>query len=213
MNYKVAITDDQSLFREGLRMIISKMHGISVCLEATDGADLLNQLPWNQPDIILLDIEMEKMSGIECLKKLNELENRPKVIMLSLHNEPRIISHLMELGANSYLPKDVNKEELELAIKTVCETGIYLNQTISKAMLSSLKTKTSYVNFNEPLTKRELQVLELTCKEYSSKEIGKMLYLSERTVEGHKKNLIIKFGVKSTIGLVKKALSLNIVTV
>src|SRR5581483_1144345 len=120
-NIRVGIADDHSLFREGILMIISGMEGITLCLEAESGKDLLEQLKTISVDVILLDIEMKGMGGIEALKHLMELNPKPKTIMLSMHTEPRMMSYMMQQGACGYLPKDVKREELENAIRTVHE--------------------------------------------------------------------------------------------
>lgn len=209
---KLGITDDHSLFREGIRMIVSGMPGIELCLEAENGKDLLEQLKTTEVDIVLMDIEMKDMNGIETLKKISTLENKPSIIVLSMHNEPRMISYMMEQGACGYLPKDVKRDELETAIRTVYETGVYLNEMVSKSLLSGLQNKHNKQPLPaQELSPREKEVLSLICQEYTAQEIGEKLFISERTVEGHRRNLCMKLDVKNTAGLVKKALLLNLV--
>lgn len=209
---KLGITDDHSLFREGIRMIVSGMPGIELCLEAENGKDLLEQLKTTEVDIVLMDIEMKDMNGIETLKKISTLENKPSIIVLSMHNEPRMISYMMEQGACGYLPKDVKRDELETAIRTVYETGVYLNEMVSKSLLSGLQNKHNKQPLPaQELSPREKEVLSLICQEYTAQEIGEKLFISERTVEGHRRNLCLKLDVKNTAGLVKKALLLNLV--
>lgn len=210
-NIKLGIADDHSLFREGIGMIISGMKGIDLCLEAESGEELLDKLNATQVDVVLMDIEMKTMNGIQTLKKLNTLTNRPKVIILSMHNEPRMVSYMMEQGANGYLPKDVSREELEIAINTVFSKGTYYSEIVSKALLIGLKDKSNkQLPLNE-LSTREKEVLSLICQELTTQEIGDKLFISERTVEGHRRNLCAKLGVKNTAGLVKKALLHNLV--
>ncbi len=208
---KLGIADDHSLFREGISMIISGMKGIDLCLEAESGEDLLNKLNSTKVDIILMDIEMKALNGIQTLKTLNTFSNKPKVIILSMHNEPRMVSYMMEQGASGYLPKDVSKEELETAINTVYNKGTYYSEIVSKALLIGLKDKSNkQLPINE-LSTREKEVLNLICQEFTAQEIGEKLFISERTVEGHRRNICAKLGVKNTAGLVKKALLQNLV--
>lgn len=207
---RIAIADDHSLFREGMRMIIAGMQGIRICLEAETGKELLEKLESNPVDIILLDIEMREMTGVEALKRLTANEKRPGIIMLSMHTEARMISYMMEQGASAYLPKDVRSEELETAIRTVYEKGLYLNDMISKSLLSGLKNKSNKHTPVVQLSSREKEILELICQEMTAREIGEKLFISERTVEGHRKNLYMKLEVKNSAGLVKKALQLNL---
>ncbi len=208
---KIALADDHSLFREGIRMIVSGMKGIEVVLEAPDGKELLEQLNnGSSVDVILLDIEMASFDGIETIKLLRERKPTPKVIVLSMHTEPRMVSYMMEQGANGYLPKDVKKEEFEKAIRSVVETGMYLSDLVSKSLLAHLSNKSKSHSPYVELTQREKEVLLLISNEFTAREIGEKLFISERTVEGHRKNLCQKLGVKNTAGLVKKAIQLNL---
>jgi DNA-binding NarL/FixJ family response regulator len=208
----VGIADDHSLFREGMRMIISAMPGIVLRLEVASGEELLDQIKTTPIDVLLLDIEMKQMNGIDTLKQLIAMPPCPKVIILSMHTEPRMVSYLMEIGANGYLQKDVKKEELEMAIRTVYEKGSYLNEHIAQSLLAGLRTRNKKpATLTIDLSPREKEVLTLICQEYTTQEIGERLFISDRTVEGHRKNLCMKLEVKNTAGLVKKALLLNLV--
>lgn len=209
----VGIADDHSLFREGIRMIIDSMEGVQLLLEAESGKDLLGQLKDITVDVILLDIEMKDMSGIETLKTLSIQNPKPKIIVLSMHTEPRMISYMMEQDANGYLPKDVKRDELELAIRTVYEKGVYLNEMVSKSLLAGLKNRSKKSLPSMELSPREKEILELICQEYTMQEIGEKLFISERTVEGHRKNICVKLDVKNTAGLVRKAVLLNLIDI
>ncbi|MDJ1506576.1 response regulator transcription factor [Xanthocytophaga agilis] len=209
----VGIADDHSLFREGIRMIIDSMEGVQLTLEAESGKDLINQLKITTADVILLDIEMKDMNGIETLKTVSMQNPKPKIIVLSMHTEPRMISYMMEQDANGYLPKDVKRDELELAIRTVYEKGMYLNEMVSKSLLAGLKNKNRKSMPSMQLSSREKEILELICQEYTMQEIGEKLFISERTVEGHRKNICLKLDVKNTAGLVRKAVILNLVDI
>ena len=208
---KIGIADDHQLFREGMRMILSGMQGVSIDLEASSGKNLLDQLKTTPVDIVLLDIEMKDMNGIETLKIFAGMSQKPKVIILSMHTEARMMSYMMELGASGYLPKDVKSEELETAIRAVHEKGVYLSEAVSMSLLSGLKSNTHKYMPAVELSSREKEILELICQEFTAKEIGEKLFISERTVEGHRKNLCIKLEAKNTAGLVKRALQLNLV--
>lgn len=207
----IAIADDHALFREGIRMILAESPGLALCLEAPSGEALLAQLTHTDPDILLLDIEMKNMNGIEVLRSVLNLARHPKVIILSMHTEPRMISYMMEIGANAYLQKDVKKEELVLAIRTVHEKGTYFNEQVSTSLLAGLKTKSRKPPLSIHLSAREKEVLQLICQEHTTQEIGEKLFISERTVEGHRKNLCSKLDVRNTAGLVKKAILLHLV--
>ncbi|UOB19121.1 response regulator transcription factor [Abyssalbus ytuae] len=216
-NIKLGLVDDHNLFREGVKLLLHRIPGIELVLEAVSGKDLLTQLQYTTPDVLLLDLEMEEMNGVDVTINIQELYPEIKIIILTMHKEQRMISYLMEIGANGYLLKDTNKEELEKAIRSVYEKGFYFNSFVSEALLKSLKNK---VNNKPPkigkeyhLTSRETEVLELIAREYTTSEIADHLFLSIRTVEGHRKNLISKLGVKNTAGLIMKAIKEKIISV
>lgn len=209
----IAIADDHRLFREGINMIVSGMQGITLSIQASGGNDLLTQLESTSPlpDVILLDIEMEDMNGIEVLKTIRERMSSVKVIILTMHTEPVMVSKLMKLGAAAYLKKDVGKKELEIALRTVCENGAYVNEYASNALLLELRNEGTKTSHSVGLTAREKEVLTLICQEYTTQEIGEKLFISERTVEGHRKNLCSKLEAKNTAGLVRRAIQLNLI--
>ncbi|WP_108867685.1 response regulator [Aquimarina aquimarini] len=213
---KLGLVDDHNLFREGIKSLLKKMEGISLVLESVSGKDLLAQLNNVTPDIILLDLEMEDMNGVDTTLKLQKLYPDLKIIILTMHKEERMISYLMEVGANGYLLKDTNQHELEAAIRSTYEKGFYFNPFVSKALLKGLKHKTTKpptINKDYHLTSRELEVLEGITQEFTTAEIAEQLFLSVRTIEGHRKNLMNKLGVKNTAGLIVKAVKEKIILV
>ncbi|MEW7289720.1 response regulator [Aquimarina sp. 2304DJ70-9] len=213
---KLGLIDDHNLFREGIKSLLNKMPDISLVLEAISGRDLLTKLNNEVPDVILLDLEMEDMNGVDTTLKLQEMYPDLKIIILTMHKEERMISYLMEVGANGYLLKDTNQVELEEAIRSVYEKGFYFNPFVSEALLKGLKhkvTKPPTIGKNYHLTSRELEVLELVTQELTTAEIAEKLFLSVRTIEGHRKNLMSKLGVKNTAGLIIKAVKEKIIAV
>ena len=213
---KVAITDDHKLFREGIRFLVEQMEGVSMIFETSSGDQLLKKLESEEPDILLLDLDMPGMDGIDVLKEVKSLFPEVKVIILTMYNDPKIMAYLMELGANSYLLKDTSASELEMAIYHVYREGYYFNREVSQAMLSGLKKqeqKKPTLKNNVSLTAREAEVLELICKEHTAKEIAEKLFISPRTAEGHRRSLIEKLGVKNTAGLIVKAIKEGIIEV
>ena len=208
---KVAIADDHALFREGVALLIKSMRGIELSLSASDGEDLLDKLQTCRVDIVLLDLEMKKLGGFDTLNEIHNQFPSIKVIILSMHTEIKIISHLMYSGARSYLPKDVNFTELESALRLVYKEGYFINPLIAKSMVSKMKLSKDYELLLKSISVKELEILDLICRELTSKENADKLIVSERTVEGYRKHLHEKLGVKSTVGLVMKAISLNLI--
>jgi two-component system response regulator DegU len=201
---RIALVDDHRLFRKGLAALLADMPGLSVVLEASHGAELLAALPDVQADVVMLDISMPVMDGIETLKQLRSRHPALKVIMLSMNEDDAMIVHLMGLGANGYLLKEAQPEEVETAIRSVMASGYFLNERVSRAMLSRLvkpeKVKPSL--HGSTISDREMDVLLLVCHGLTTQEIGDRLFISPRTVEGHRKNMMEKLGIHNTASLV-----------
>jgi len=210
---KVAIADDHALFRTGVKTSLSQRKDIQMIAEAENGMQLLNLLKHIKPDVILLDIHMPIMDGYTTLPEIKKLYPEMKVIMLSMNNDPSIITKMMEIGANSYLTKESDSETIYQAIRTCYEQEFFFNDLTNKALLNGLRTKrpaevmTPEVN----LTDKEVTILKLMCEEKSTKEIAEMVDLSPRTVEAIRDKLKTKTGVKSMAGLVMYAVKAGIV--
>lgn len=205
---RTALIDDHNLFREGIRFLIEQMEDVELVIDTSDYDVLMEALKQQNIDVLLLDLNLPQKSGIDILQIVKVEFPAVAVIILTMHQDTMMMLHLMELGASSYLLKDTSSEELYAAIKAVHEKGVFFNEKLSQAMLSNLKNKSNRkkVAFqNQALSVRELEVLTLICKEYTAKEIAEALFISQRTAEGHRKNLIQKLGVKNTAGLIVKA--------
>lgn len=202
---KIALVDDHALFRKGMESMLEDIPGTEVVLHASNGQELLDKLPQHPADLILLDLEMPIMDGLAALPLIRKQAPQSKVLIISMHQDDQFISHMMELGANGYLLKDAEFEELEIALQAVQNTGFYFNDQVSKAMLSRLVNKQQIVpsfQVHETLTDREQEVLELICKELTTAEIADKIFLSPRTVEGYRNRLLDKTGARNTAGLV-----------
>ncbi len=213
---KLIIADDQVLFLKGLRLLINTFDSIELVAEATNGEQLIKLINIHQPDVVLIDLKMPVMDGIEATKKIRQTNPELKIILLSMHNDQRIINHIMKIGANSYLLKNEEPEILREAIEEVTKKGFYFNDYVSKALLSGIQQPRtgdihSTLTDNYHLTRREIEILKLICEEYTSGEIAQQLYISTRTVEGHRKSLLSKTGVRNTAGLVLFALKNQLV--
>ena len=216
---KLAIADDQKLFLNGLKYIINSFEGIDLVIEANNGEELIQKIDGQIPDVILMDLKMPVMDGVETTKYLKKHHKDIKIILLSMYNDDRLINHMMEIGANGYLLKDEEPEIVEQAIRAVVDKGFFFNDYVSKALLKGVKEKHKTPLANSPfspelnLSPRELEVLQLICQELTTAEIAGRLYISVRTVEGHRKNLIEKTGVKNMAGLVIHAMKHGLVEV
>jgi len=205
---KIAIADDQLLFRKAITEVIRNIEDFELLTDAENGQLLLDWLSVSEskPDIVLVDLEMPVMNGVKLNEQLHILYPSVKVIILTVFNQERFISKMIEAGANGYLAKNCHIDELILAIRAVYKTGFYFNNDCLAAMRNAAQhrnTKLKNINnipFN--LTRREEEILLLLCREYSTAEIAEKLFLSARTVEGHRINLLAKTGCRNTAGLV-----------
>lgn len=212
---KLALADDQNLFRKGMAMLLREINGMEVTLECANGKDLLKAIAVVPVDIVLLDLEMPVMDGVETMKRMRTDHPDVKVLVLSMHSEEKFIVHLMELGANGYLLKTAEATEVENAIRSVAESGYYFSDMVSQVMLQGLVKKDKvrpYFNVIDPLSEREIEVLKLICAEKTTPEIAERLFLSPRTVEGHRNNILLKTGARNVAGLVVFAMTNGIHT-
>jgi DNA-binding NarL/FixJ family response regulator len=210
MNINIAIADDQKLFRRGMAALVSTFPNMSLIFEAENGKELLSlcESCAVKPDIILLDLSMPEMNGLDALKILKEKYPKIGVIVLTIHEAENFILTTVQAGANGYLAKNAEPEEVELAIREVNKNDFYFTLPMLEIMRKGLTKKTHTISFENvnKLTAREKEVLQLICKQLNSNEIAEKLFLSTRTVEGHRNNLLLKTGSRNTAGLVLYAL-------
>lgn len=211
----LALVDDQAMFRRGLAMLLRDMPDVQVVFEAANGEELLTGLAGNAIDIVLLDLEMPVMDGMEAMRRARAEHPEVKVIVLSMHSDEKFIIHLMELGANGYVPKTAEPDEIEDAIRSVATSGYHFSERVSRVMLQGLvmkqKVKPTFSDV-EPLTGRELEVIQMICQELTTTEIAGKLFLSPRTVEGYRNNILQKIGARNTAGIVVYAMNKGLYT-
>jgi len=206
---KLALVDDHKLFRSGIRALLSPLDNFEIVSESGNGVELIESLSENPAEVILMDLEMPEMDGMQTTIHLKENFPNLKVIVLSMHNDEKFIIHLMEIGARGYLLKDSEPEDIVNAILSVYETGYFFSEMVSRVMLHGLvkkeKVKPSFKT-NIELSEREIDVVKLICKELTTAEIGEKLFISPRTVEGHRNNVMLKTGARNTAGIVVYAM-------
>jgi DNA-binding NarL/FixJ family response regulator len=211
---KVFITDDHELYLEGLVLLLNKQPGIQVVGSALTGKELLNKLPELQVDILLLDVHLPDTGEEELLKKIRTLHPELKILYLTIMRGTRYIHKLIRHDIHGYILKNTSIEELVKALHNVSEGKKYFSKEINIIDTDQDFRNTVTIEdkkVDEILSKREIEVLTLICKEYSNSEIAEKLFLSVSTVETHRKNLIAKLGVNNTVGLVKFALRNNLI--
>lgn len=212
----LAVVDDQELFRQGIIALMNKIPRVRLVADAASGDELLKYLAGAsvKPEIVLMDMEMPGMNGIELNRIMHLTYPEIKVIMLTLHDQGRYVFKMVEEGVCGYLSKSCSIEELEEAIVKVHQTGFFFTDLIKNALQQSSDfRKKQPIHFNNnsiELTQREKEIMSLICKEYTNQEIAEKLYISPRTVEGHRNNLLLKTGSKNTAGLVVYAIKHSI---
>jgi len=205
---KISLADDQQLFRSGLAALIKSVPGFILLNEAANGKVFIQQLKSGDqlPDVALIDMHMPEMNGVELNEILQQQYPSVKVLVLSVYDQERFIAKMIEAGACGYLSKNCEIEELIAAVNSAYKNGFYFNLLALKAMRKASQYKAADLknisNISIDLTTREKEVLVLLCKEFTTAEIGEQLFISPRTVEGHRNNLLIKTGCRNTAGLV-----------
>ncbi len=204
---KIALADDQILFREGISSIIKNEKDFSLIIEADNGLDFLSKLRSTNelPEVLLMDMEMPGMDGMQLNEEIRKKYPSIKVIVLSVHAKERLISRMIQAGASGYLLKNCNREELITAVRNVFENGFYITPNVIQALRSPLANAKGITNTQSipvDISQREIEVLKLICEEFSNAEIADKLFISVRTVDGHRNNLLAKTGCHNTAGLV-----------
>ena len=213
---KVILVDDEVLFRKGISFLLTREKNIEVIFEASDGVELIDFLKGNnlKPDIVIMDLKMPLLNGIEATKIIRRDFSDIKIIALTSYDSKSFIVNMIDVGAVSYLVKNTTPQELFETITEVAVKGFYYSDyvmsIIQNDIVSNKKSKCSFdTGF---ITSRELEVLQLICKQKSTVEIGEKLFISPRTVEGHRNNLLLKTESKNIAGLVVYAIQNQIVS-
>jgi len=211
---RVFITDDHEIYLEGLSLLLGKQEGIEVIGTATTGKELLDQVQNLQADVLLLDVYLPDLGEEEILQQIRAARPDLRIIYLTLLRGTRYIHKLSKYNIQGYVLKNASLDELLQALKAVNDGGTFFSKDIHIGDRDEDFRNTITIEdkqIDEILSRRELEVLRLICKEYSNAEIAEKLFLSVSTVETHRKNLIAKLGVNNTVGLVKFALRNNLI--
>ena len=210
---KVLLVDDHKIIRDGIRALLMGSKEIEIIGECEDGDEVVAFLSEKTADVVLMDINMKRMNGIEATSSVIAAFPDVKVIALTMHNEEGYVSKILKAGAVGYVLKNTGKAELVLAIQAVTEGKSYFGTEVAEIMMSKyLKTTNKPKNPSgflvtvDELTKREIEILKLIAEELTTTEMSEKLFISPRTVDTHRRNLLQKLGVKNTAGLVKFAL-------
>ncbi|MBE7169983.1 MAG: response regulator transcription factor [Williamsia sp.] len=202
---KIALADDHKIFRDGIRLALKDKDYLKVLWEAVDGNDLIEKMGQSTPDILLMDIRMPELDGVNTIPHIKKRFDNVKIIVLTMYEDQEMITKMMELGANAYLTKTSDPEEIYKAILACMKDDFYFNELVNNAVISKLNTKRTVkqfypkpVQFNE----KEVRILRLLADDKTTQEISKDIFLSPRTIETIRQNMKSKVGVKTIAGLI-----------
>ncbi|HEX7342193.1 MAG TPA: response regulator transcription factor [Rhodanobacteraceae bacterium] len=210
----VCLVDDQTIVRQGIRSLLDLAGDIQVVAECADGAQAVATVPQLKPDVMLLDLRMPEMSGIEVLQALSARGTLPPTVILTTFDDDQLVLAGLKAGARGYLLKDVSLEQLVEAVRTVAEGGSLVAPAVTQRLLAGvdrIQNQFSSLEQPDPLTGRETEILRLLAGGYSNKEIANSLHVAEGTVKNHVSNILSKLGVRDRTRAVLKALELGIV--
>ena len=211
---KVGIADDHKIFRKGVILSLRQYTNLSFILEADNGEELIEKIPLDMPDVVLLDLRMPGKDGIETTKEVSKKYPDIKILIITMYEDERFVSHLMENGANGYLLKNAEPMEIKKAIMEVMVRGYYLNNFVNRVLLKKTNARNKTIpslSSEIVLSDKEKEVIRLLCMEYTASEIAIKMEISPRTVESIKDRLMERFGLKNTAGLVFFAVKNNLI--
>lgn len=207
----IYIAEDHQIVAKGMEQLLQSIEvGYDISI-LKNGQELLEAIQTKEPDIVLLDIEMPVLNGIDTLKLLRKKNTSTRVLMLTMMEELAIVDTCFQLGANGFIHKDCSLDELKLAIETVQNGQKFVSEQMRELMLRVPANQAKRDTFSVQLTNREKEILRLICEGYTSKEIGDQLFISHRTVETHKDNMMRKLDVNSTAKLISIALKMKLI--
>lgn len=211
---KILIADDHTMFVDGIESILADEPEIKCVEQCFDGPEVLEKLKTVDIDIVLLDVNLPSMSGIEVCREISDKYPKVKVLAISMFNEKSYVSEILNNGAMGYILKNTGRDELIKAIKTVNSGSTYFSKavtdTIMKSLISKRKTSLKQGNYIPKISKREKEVLKLIVEEYTTQEIADKLYISLKTVESHRSSLLGKLNARNSAGLVRVAIENNL---
>jgi len=202
---KVAIADDHKIFRDGIKMALKDRDYLKILWEAEDGKDLMHKLEIKQPDVLLMDLRMPELDGMNAISLIRKKYEDVKIIVLTMYDDQEMVTKMMEMGANAYLTKTTDPDEIYLAIITCMNDDFYFNDLVNKAVLLKLQHKKTVRQFYPnpvKFSEKELNILKCIAEDKTTEEISKVVFLSPRTIETIRQKMKEKVGAKTIAGLV-----------
>ncbi|MGC4021190.1 MAG: response regulator transcription factor [Cyclobacteriaceae bacterium] len=201
---KVYLAEDHNVVRKGMQRLLNSFERIGTVKDAANGKELLSLIEEDEPDAVILDVEMPVMGGIEAAKIISDRYPSIKILVLTMHNEAVFINKLLDIGVHGLLSKSAEPQEVETALDSIIEKDFYHNEMVRKALsISAVTGKDKYCK----LTNREIEILLLICQELTASEISSRLQISEKTFFNHRSNILTKTNSRSNVGLIRYALT------
>ncbi|HLW07631.1 MAG TPA: response regulator transcription factor [Marinilabiliaceae bacterium] len=208
---KVFLVDDHNLFLNGLRLLLTTTQMFDVVGEASNGLEFMERFQEADPDVVLMDISMPVMDGVEASRRALEIDPDLKIITLSMYGDQEYYTRMLEIGVRGFVLKDSDIQEVKSAITTVAQGGNYFSRQLLRGLILGKKELPLILGSEEQLSERELEVLIEICQGLSNNEIADKLFISKRTVEKHRANVLLKTGCKNTASLVVFAIRNHLV--
>lgn len=217
MKTKVLIADDHQVVRDGLKNILLSTGNMTVISEAADGNEAIKMYDETKPDVVIMDISMPNMNGIEATKLIKDKDPEARILILTMHDNQEYLNQVIRSGANGFVLKNTDKDELLDAVKTVAAGEKFFSKDISKMMIenyirSAQDNEKTNAYKEIPLTKREIEILKRIAEGHSNQEIATLLFISYNTVDTHRKNIMHKLSIKNTAGLVRYAIEKGLIS-
>jgi DNA-binding NarL/FixJ family response regulator len=217
-NIKILVADDHEVVRDGLRNILLSLGNVSIVGEVANGEDAVTQYNELKPDLVIMDISMPVMNGIDATRIIKENDPEAKILILTMHDNQEYLNQIIRSGAKGFVLKNTDKEELLQAVKSVASGENFFSKDISKLIIDnyirSAKEGEKGETYKEvPLTKREIEILKFIADGHSNQEIANKLYISYNTVDTHRKNIMHKLSIKNTAGLVRYAIEKGLIAI
>jgi DNA-binding NarL/FixJ family response regulator len=206
--YRIIVADDHTLFRQGLKLILEDIHDIEVVADVANGKELIEITRELMPDLIIMDINMPQINGIEASRILLQSYPELKILVVSMYGDEQYYNSVIENGVKGFILKDAENTELRAAVNAILNGKTYFSQELLLKLIRNRKN-----NNKISLTQRERQILELICQGLNSTEIAARLFLSERTVDNHRANLLDKTGCRNSLSLVLYAFRNNLIEI
>lgn len=210
---RVLIADDHQMFLDGLKALLKREKNIQVIGEVSNGTQALEFIKKNTPDLLITDISMPGMSGVELTREVKHRYPDVKVLVLTMYNDKEIVGEILMSEAEGYILKNTGRQELSNAINRLIDNSTYYSNEVLNIMMTRMKKQKSIEKNTALLTPREIEIIKLIMEELSSEEIAEKLFISKRTVDTHRKNIIQKTNTKTLVGLLKFAIENNLAEV